>query len=464
MKQYLLSIVFLFSLACNVSFGQNCVADLSEQKADLENVINQIDAKYEDKEKLKTLPSLFKSCVNKQELDNIRNTYLSLEFDASQQQTYKTIIKKVLDDHKLLCVDFVNNIRKGGTNKNYVAELDALLEEYGSLKQKNTKLNTYEGTPTENNYNVLNQLKSLLDDCVTGENLKAVQDLNTQIIIENFGSLTINFKANLKEILSTNSKLFETKIIAITTVEDFTRTGPEEEIEVPKESDSNIWIYLFYMLFVISILVNSYFLYGKFIKESKKEGTQKSVNTISKINLTTFEKEELKGLKKTNNNLAEKSNTLQKQLDDANDRIKILEALPKSSEQLVKTAILPLKKIDTQKNNKQEKQKYTVKQYFASPTLQGEFLAKHGQSEVKIGASVYLFSINGLNADFEFYNHPSTFHSALNDEHNRIKPVCEKQNLYNPNATKITTTVKGKAELQNDKWKVTEKAKISYEA
>jgi TolA-binding protein len=467
MKQHLLSIIFLFSLACNVGFGQqNCMVDLSAKKGGLEDVIAQIDEKFEDKEKLKALPSLFKSCVSKQELDNIKNTYLSLKFDAPQQQTYKTIIKKVLDDNKLLCVDFVNNIRKGGTNKNYVAELDTLLKEYENLKQKNTRANTYEGTPTENNYNVLSQLKPLLSDCVTGENLKAVQDLNTQIVTENFGGLTINFRANLKEILNTNSKLFETKTIVITTVEDSTVAEQEEEVEVPKESDSNIWMYLFYIFFVISILVNSYFLYGKFfnIPNQRKE-SQKTVNTKKSTALTIFEKEELKGLKKTNNSLTEKNKTLQKQLDNVNDRIKTLENLSRVSEQVVETKASSVVNLSKEKPAKQGKQRNTYEkvQYFASPNEQGEFIAKNGQNEVKQGASIYKFRIKGTEAEFEFFNHGSTFQNTLNNP-NRLNAVCDFINDYNPEAKEIKTEKYGKATLQGDKWKVTEKAKISYEA
>jgi hypothetical protein len=454
MKQYFLSIIFLFFLACNVGFGQDCAADLSKQKADLEKVIADIDAKYEDKRKLKDLPNLFKSCVSKTELENIKTTYLSLKFDASQSQTYKTIIKKVLEDNKLLCVNFANNTQKG-INKNYVADLDALLKEYEGLKAKNIKTNTYNGTPTENNYNVLNQLKSLLNDCVVSENLKTIKNLNNQIITEGFnGGKTMEFNANLREILNENSELFETQTIATPTIQDTAKT-PEtaktEEVVVPKKSESNLGTYLFYILLFISIAANGYFVYEKFIKKPKKPKENKEPEEI--INKpTVYEKQKLEGLENKNKELSQKNEELQKQLDKANDKIKTLE-----SAQKVEVTTSMVNQPVNQKNS------YSEIQYFASPNEQGEFIAKNGQNEVKEGASIYKFEIKGAEATFEFFNHGSTFQSTLNNP-NRLNFVCDFINNYNSDAIKITTKTKGIATLQDGKWKVIQKAKIRYEA
>jgi hypothetical protein len=467
MKQHLLSIIFLFSLACNVGFGQqNCMVDLSAKKGGLEDVIAQIDEKFEDKEKLKALPSLFKSCVSKQELDNIRNTYLSLKFDAPQQQTYKTIIKKVLDDNKLLCVDFVNNIRKGGTNKNYVAELDDLLKEYEILKQKNIKANTYEGTPTEENYNILIQLKPLLGDCIVGEDLKKVQGLNNQIITEGFnGGKTKEFNANLREVLNLNSELFKNKTVAIITVQDTFATPEtpiiEEAIEL-KKPDSNILMYLFYVLLFVSIAANGYFLYDKFFNEKTTKQSNNMKEAPSSNNgvnmLKTQKLEKLEKLEKENKDLKkylENANNKIQQLEQKINRIKEVKAVPVES-------LITVRKHEKDEFSNRNNSGQTL--FFASPTANGEFLAKNGQSEVKQGASIYKFSVTGSEATFKFYNDASTFQATINDPGNRIKPVCDAENAYNPAATRIKTVKEGKATLVGDKWKVTKKAKISYEA
>jgi hypothetical protein len=463
MKQYLLSIIFLFSLACNVGFGQDCAADLSAQRGDLEKVIAQIDAEFEDKGKLKDLPNLFKPCVSKEELDNIKNTYLSLKFDAPQKQTYKTIIKKVLDDNKLLCVDFVNNIRKGGTIKNYVAELDALLKEYEILKQKNIKANTYEGTPTEENYNILIQLKPLLGDCIVGEDLKKVQGLNNQIITEGFnGGKTKEFNANLRDVLNLNSELFKNKTVAIITVQDTSATPGtpiiEEAIEL-KKPDSNILMYLFYVLLFVSIAANGYFLYDKLFNEKttkQSNNMKKAPSSNNGVNMLKTQK--LEKLEKENKDLKkylENANNKIQQLEQKINRIKEVKAVPVES-------LITVRKHEKDEFSNRNNSGQTL--FFASPTANGEFLAKNGQSEVKQGASIYKFSVTGSEATFKFYNDASTFQATINDPGNRIKPVCDAENAYNPAATRIKTVKEGKATLVGDKWKVTEKAKISYEA
>jgi hypothetical protein len=466
MKQYLLSIIFLFSLACNVGFGQDCAADLSAEKGGLEDVIAQIDAEFEDKGKLKDLPNLFKPCVSKEELDNIKNTYLSLKFDAPQHQTYKTIIKKVLDDNKLLCVDFVNNIRKGGTIKNYVAELDALLKEYEILKQKNIKANTYEGTPTKDNYGVLTQLKPLLGDCIVGEDLKKVQGLNNQIITEGFnGGKTKEFNANLRDVLNLNSELFKNKTVAIITVQDTSATPEtpiiEEAIEL-KKPDSNILMYLFYVLLFISIAANCYFLYDKFFNEKttkQSNNMKKAPSSNNGVNMLRTQK--LEKLEKENKDLKKENREIERDLNNAKGEIQNLKQETKQANKTVSA-----RKEDKQKGKTPNRNDYEKVLFFASPTSNGEFLAKNGQNEVKSGASIYIFYVNGSEATFEFYNDPSTFQATINDPGNRIKPVCDANNAYNPDAKKITTKreERGKATLQNDKWKVTKKAKISYEA
>lgn len=472
MKQYLLFILFV-ALSYNIGFGQPCV-DLSKQKQDLEKVITDIDNKSSDKAKLQQLVILFKPCVTPEELKNIRNTYLSLMFDVPQKETYKTIIKNILDANKLLCVNFKNNTQQG-INKDYIADLDALLKEYEGLKVKNENANTYKGTPTENNYTVFNKIKSLLSDCVDGVTLKEIQDLNNSIVIENFGPVTTTFNANLKEIININSDLLQVQNIPPTIVENTPKTPVVEEMEKVEPEKSNFWTYMLYTLLLISILGNGYFLYkkspGNFLdkflpkKSKKKESQHKTpkksddVNQIQKIKTNKLE-EDVTSLKRTLGEREIEVKDLKNQLKDANDKIQTLENLSKQAVQTIE------KEPIVSNISKQEKSKNNARheiQYFAAPNEQGEFIAKNGQSEVKQGASIYKFFIKGTDADFEFFNHDSTFQSTLNAP-NRLNAVCNFANDYNPDATKIKTTRKGKAILEDDKWVVKQKAEINYEA
>jgi hypothetical protein len=437
-----------------VLFGQqNCVADLSAQKGDLEKVIAQIDVEFEDKGKLKDLPNLFKSCVSNVELETIREIYLSLKFDAPEQQTYKTIIKRILDDHKLLCVDFVNNIRKGGTSKNYVAELDDLLKEYENLKQKNTRANTYEGTPTENNYNVLSQLKPLLSDCVTGENLKAVQDLNTQIVTENFGGLTINFVANLKEILSTNSKLFETLKI------DDSYQKPQDPSE---DKDINL-VLLLAGVFIVPILL-IWLFETKNEKVKQKAEPKKNLSPIlSRHKVEYLEKENLKlrntlqSFKETTKAIDNNINT-EEQLKALKVKDNLIASQQRELERL-KAEIKQLKQVKEPEMPKIEKLLF-----FAEADWQGNFIASNATKTPKLGASIYRFLLNEESdeAIFEFYNMPSTFLSVMNNPGVKLFNVCIADNDFNGNANKIETIKKGKVILKKGKWLVAEKALIRF--
>jgi hypothetical protein len=446
--------LLFFVVFGQVLFGQDCAADLSKQKSDLEKVIVEIDAKFEDKDKLKDLPILFKPCVTNAELKNIRKIYLSLKFDAPQQQMYKTIIKKVLEDNKLLCVNFANNTQKG-INKNYVADLDALLKEYEGLKAKNIKTNTYNGTPTENNYNVLNQLKSLLNDCVVSENLKTIKNLNNQIITEGFnGGKTMEFNANLRDVLILNSELFN-----VTTVEDTSKTTELESER--QESSSNFWLHLF--LFYIPLIVltfGGYFLYEKSLN---KDTSQKSKNTINTTPISIENVREQK-LEKDNKELRE----ILKSSDNNINTEEQLKAL-KVKDNLIASQQRELERLKAEiKQLKQVKEPETPKieklLFFAEADWQGNFIASNATKTPKLGASIYKFLLNEESdeAVFVFYNMPSTFLSAMNNPGVKLFNVCIADNDFNGNANKIETVKMGKAILKKGKWLVAEKALIRF--
>ena len=82
-----------------------------------------------------------------------------------------------------------------------------------------------------------------------------------------------------------------------------------------------------------------------------------------------------------------------------------------------------------------------------------------------VGQSFYEFTINaeGTTATFKFWNNPDAVKHAIDKPHSHIEPACEPQNARDSYATKITTVEVGHAELQDNKWIVTSKAKIRYE-
>ena len=82
----------------------------------------------------------------------------------------------------------------------------------------------------------------------------------------------------------------------------------------------------------------------------------------------------------------------------------------------------------------------------------------------KEGASIYRFTKVGNNrAKFKIDEREASVKLALTYPDKSIDPVCDAVNAFNPKTKQITTVEDGEAELLNNKWKISIKAKISYE-
>lgn len=101
--------------------------------------------------------------------------------------------------------------------------------------------------------------------------------------------------------------------------------------------------------------------------------------------------------------------------------------------------------------------------YFPNPTSDGFFPTNNGRSSFIEGASIFKFNLASLNeATFEYCDDPSSIKIALNNRNELILSVAEELSAYIPSANKIVTEVPGKASLEGEVWKVTQKAKIKY--
>lgn len=471
MKRILI-VGLLYFITAHFNFAEaapDCVADLSKEKVELEKVINQLDDKYKDKKKLQDLPALFKKCVTMPELKNIQKVYLGLKFDAPQRTSYTVIIKKILEKEGLLSVNFVNN-RQQGVNKNFVKELNVLIGEYEKLKTKNTKEKTYEGSEVQKNYTILNAIKPLLSERTTPEQLNEIINLINELETANFGQKTKDFKVQILDLIQNfNKELLDYKEVVEEEEPEETSSSEEEIPEEEKEGGTSIFMYLLYVLLLGGFAYGAFEFYKRYTKAQKaaKEKEAKAKNFNSESNM--IYKKEIKDLKRKNDELHEKNVELQRKnaelaewLEEAEAEIKKFKG--NQSEGKVENnspKIIALTKKPKSKRNKGFN--YEEVLFFATPSAQGEFINKLGQNKVKSGASIYKFYVKGAEAEFEFYNDPSTFRATINDPGNRIKPVCDAKNAYNPDAKRIVTVKKGKAILQNNTWKVTDKAEIRYE-
>ena len=464
MKQYLLSIIFLFSLACNVGFGQDCV-DLTQYQKELDEAIDIISPNDTtlNKTRLTQIKGLLKPCTEKDDFVSIRNIY----FKMNNSIPFKATLRTILKNNNSLCVDITESRSESET----VAVTVPFKQILDSLINVNEKeIDDGIGANNDSKKENLQQFKAmrnLLSDCTNLIELEQLQNINGEINTEGFGEFTKNFVSNFREALSANISLLNTL-----PQENISKNNLEstEDENVDEEEPSNLWKYILYTLLGLALIAGA--VYGSReiyrIQNQKTKKTQNPINKKVPSNTgRTLINQKLEKLEKDNKQFKLENEKLESELKKAKGEI---QNLKQKMEQANKTVpaikTVSARKEDKQKGKTSNQNDYEKVLFFASPTSNGEFLAKNGQNEVKSGASIYIFYVNGSEATFEFYNDPSTFQATINDPGNRIKPVCDANNAYNPDAKKITTKreERGKATLQNDKWKVTKKAKISYEA
>jgi len=101
--------------------------------------------------------------------------------------------------------------------------------------------------------------------------------------------------------------------------------------------------------------------------------------------------------------------------------------------------------------------------YFPAPNKDGSFNDSDKLPTFKESESIYKFSIKDNKAIFSFVENSISLKRALNLPDTYIKPVCESENSFFPNAKNIKVTKEGTAIEEGHIWKVTNKAKIRYE-
>lgn len=469
MKSRFLLLMIVFFVP-NFLIGQECAADLSMEKTTLKRIVDDMVASSE-KKSLNTLLLLFKPCVTKPELINIQNTYASLEFDTPQASAYRTIIEKILKNNNVPCVTLGEQVHNYDNNFN--ERLNDLINAYNNLQQ--TKPDVYGENHTKNS-EIFKKLQENIKECKIDTN--KLRQLNDSIKIAGFGSMTVDFQKDFRALLQKIQK-GEVKVIV--------QTGEEVPLIISTKADSlNNLIndegsvtesnWLRNLLILIGLAIVGYFGYDYYKKQRRSSTTTPSHKSMNKKQRESyaekgksnqpkeshdFQQGYVKGKREAKSELQHKITAL----ETANSQLtKKVERLENENEKLRNEGD------DKGKSKPYNKPKPTkpipnyskTVLYFATPNQNGEFTSK-GQSDVKSGASLYKFFISKDNntAEFEFFNHQTTFKAALDDP-NRIIPVCEPQNAYNPDARRIDTIKKGKAKKEGNKWKVMDKAEIKY--
>lgn len=102
--------------------------------------------------------------------------------------------------------------------------------------------------------------------------------------------------------------------------------------------------------------------------------------------------------------------------------------------------------------------------YLSTPNIDGSFNESSMKYSFIPGTTIYKFKKedNDDKAYFIIDQREDAVKLALQYPDKNIEPCCEATNVYNANATNITTDTPGMAELHNGVWKITRKAEITY--
>lgn len=104
--------------------------------------------------------------------------------------------------------------------------------------------------------------------------------------------------------------------------------------------------------------------------------------------------------------------------------------------------------------------------YMPAPYKDGSFESSHQHRDFEWTKSVYKFEIideEGTKAIFSMMQDPRMMKRAINSYTVYIEPVCEVAHAFNVAATQIQTETKGQVSLDNDIWRLDEKAMISLQ-
>ncbi len=105
-----------------------------------------------------------------------------------------------------------------------------------------------------------------------------------------------------------------------------------------------------------------------------------------------------------------------------------------------------------------------LKFYFNNPTKSG-FFNDEQRSVNRTSETLFEFILNNTNpneASYFISASPDAIPSALNFHDYRIEPVCDCENVYEPNHKNIINKGAGKARLEDGKWIIKQAAKVQY--
>ena len=237
----------------------------------------------------------------------------------------------------------------------------------------------------------------------------------------------------------------------------FTPLNLYADNDLPQKEETSVVLIIAIILALI-FLASTLFL----IKELKISKTNNQISSESTFSTNIVDNSILNGWIKRNEKL-------EKELIDKNEEIKRLN----SQINELKTPIIkdeePLNsneiKVDNSENETKEEEKIIDKEkifFFFFFDSDGYF-SSNDLKDYSDNNEFYKIIISQDHAEFESYNNKYSLDTGLEYINDYIKPFCFEMNFRGDNVTKIATLKRGVVIKEGSRWKVQQKAEISYE-
>lgn len=218
-----------------------------------------------------------------------------------------------------------------------------------------------------------------------------------------------------------------------------------------KKKDVNLFDIKSIIILSLFILILLFFLqYQKLKKEFEKQ----------KINFENHNNQ----LKLTNNNRQDSEIIIRDLKSCIVEKDKEIIELNRKLDQIENKQSIMLDSNNISEDNISEQKGKKIK-YFKSPISDGTFRNEHQSDVIEFATTMFKFEFikDEKRAKFEFCGDEKVISYAINFSEENIEKVCDYNNSINNFKSQIITIVPGVAELQGDKWIVTQKAKIKFD-
>ncbi|WP_183567696.1 hypothetical protein [Mucilaginibacter sp. SP1R1] len=238
-------------------------------------------------------------------------------------------------------------------------------------------------------------------------------------------------------------------------------------------SDNLMQLIAYFLPYLCLMLIVVLFFYVLLFEKRQNERHKRLKESIKDVESTANSLAQSQYSHSLNADSSRALNNLKNQIADMRMEMRMLNPTPKA--QHIERSAVPVREPEPMPTaalapvlSPQPQEAPPVEEmfYLSTPNSEGSFNVNSAQPNFRPGASIYLFKKTSPDkAIFKIDERETSIKLALQYSDKNIDPVCESANAYYMNAKKVRTPPgnEGVAELLDDKWIVTKKAKIYYE-